>query len=105
MSDEPATDLGYDANIGVTLPDGKNASYNSKLSPLFANNNGRNNPSGGGAMIYRGSSSYYWTGTASPRNGSYLLQLDLDQILPLHNWSNNRLYTLSLRCLVSTNNR
>ncbi len=91
------------ANVGVTLPEGLNATHNTSLSPLFLNRAGDTEIWPNTAM-WHGSSGLFSSKTACAERGAYYFQYEQAKVIPSNYWNSDRVSAWSLRCLVSTNN-
>ena len=107
VSDEVGSDVAH-ANGGVTLPSGEKATNNIGLTPLFINYSGA---LGNGMedlyIVSRGHVGLVISSVASGSRAwlaSYRLDAGDSTITPSMR-NNPTTYPLSLRCLVSTNNR
>ena len=98
MSDREATDA-YNANAGVTLPEGIGATYNAALAPLFF---GRVGTESSGILQDRGLYGRWYSPDAIWDIFAYYLCIYPDTTWPSSKDSRRQAY--SLRCLVSTNN-
>ncbi len=96
-------DLGkWSPNIGATLPDGRGATHNSALSPVFTWQGGHTELDNGLYAAGRGAQGRYWSQTTYGDAKSYIAYLSLYIFEPSS--SGVHQVARSLRCLVSTNN-
>ena len=100
MSDDNDT-----SNIGATLPDNESATYSTWLSPLFITSNGRGSVTSIDLVtLGRGNSATMAASTTKNNQQAYRMIAGSGNIWPSS--ANVRVWgSLSLRCLVSTNNR
>ena len=102
VSDDKATNE-FNANIGITLPDNNDATYNSGLSPIFIFRPGGswlNDRIIGG----RGLGIGFWSMNARWSTQAYHSGIKGDAMFYPSDRNSRADYALSLRCLVSTNN-
>ena len=99
MSDNTTTSWG--TNSGRTLPDGASATYNIGISPLFLGRSG--NKSGSEVIGGRARDANLYAGGLSSTGGTQVLSVYEQYVWPSRS-DGMRMYALSLRCLVSTNN-
>ena len=104
VSDDEVDDA--HANIGVTMPSGKDATHNASLSPLFLTQTGRRNNTSDteSAMTWRGNNGYFLAKNLYSNSRAYLLQINQGNNVYPSTYGTSAT-PRSLRCLVSTNNR
>ncbi len=91
-------------NEGVTLPEAVNATYNASFSPFFLGRVGYR--AGDSAhLVRRGHELLAWPKTTQAKNWAYFLCIGGNNSRSAPNPWTITSHALSLRCLVSTNNR
>lgn len=97
----------WDTNMGATLPDGIDATYDAELSPIFFarqgfveifNSQTKLNPY---VANYRTHQGYGQSSTSVNSTYSYYSGLNLELFMP-SSYAGNSTHGFSLRCLVST---
>ena len=100
MSDDLHPEMPWSANVGVTLPNGVNTTYNVWLTPLFWTSSGVILPPSD--IFGRGYITRSWTSNAHDVWYSYYFSATDAEIAVSQR--NSIIRGLTFRCLVSTNN-
>ena len=91
---------------GITLPGTNTATHNTGLSPFFMERSGYTlgwiSVNIERVAERRGSDGFLWSANVKSGSDAYRIMISVQSALPIH--SGNRIYSNSLRCLVSTNN-
>ncbi len=98
----------WNANQGVTLPNGTDATHNIALSPLFIGRYGYGLPYDekdiNATIGSRGMASAIWSSSVFRENSAFFLNFADFVSTPSLFWAGDNISIYSLRCLVSTNN-